>query len=324
MPKPHKRRDTSDLEESSSDMFLKRKSVWFLKQISILKVKADGNNFQHLDESTLAVQLEQLERLQTQFEETQSQLEREDVTEIESEARMQFSEAYVSIKASITKILGTRSISCARSSTRKHSMIDEPGVHTSSCTIKSRLPVLQLPRFRGVTTEWPDFWAMFHVIVDQEPVLTNIEKFQHLRSCLSGVALDAIRSLEISAENYEKAVKLLKVRYDIKRVQFQAHIKDIFGLKKVPDGSAVCLRELSDKISSHLRALQTIATNEELLDGLLTHLVISKADTSTQAKWEEEAPTQNLPSWDLVAAFLERRVRILESVTTITAGSSKQ
>ncbi|XP_017491676.1 PREDICTED: uncharacterized protein LOC108379835 [Rhagoletis zephyria] len=266
-----KRRDTSDLGESSSDMFLKRKSVWFLKQMSILKVKADANNFQHFDESTLAVQLEQLDRLQKQFEETQSQLEREDVTEIESEARMQFSETYVYIKASIS------SISCARTSTRKHSMKDEIGVHTSSCPIKSRLPVLQLPRFSGVTTEWPDFWAMFHVIVDQEPVLTNIEKFQHLRSCLSGVALDAIRSLEISAENYEKAVKLLKVRLDIKRVQ--AHIKDIFGLKKVPDGSAVCLRELSGNISSHLRALQTIATNEELLDGLLTHLVIPSSDT---------------------------------------------
>ncbi|XP_054727158.1 uncharacterized protein LOC129236895 [Anastrepha obliqua] len=324
MPKTHEQRDTSIPVGNSSDMFLRRKSLWFLKQIRTLKVEADENNFQGLDDSTLAVKLEQLDRLQTQFEETQSQLEREDIAEIEGEARVIFSEAYVSIKANITKVLSSRSISCATSSTRNYSMADELGGHTSSRPNKSSLPALQLPRFNGMVTEWPDFWAMFHVIVGQESTLTNIEKFQHLRSCLSGIALDVLRSLEINDANYEKAVKLLKARFDIKRVQFQAHIKDIFGLDKVPDGSAVCLRELSDKVTSHLRALQTIATNEELLDGLLTHLVISKADIGTQAKWEEEAPTQNLPSWDLVANFLERRVRILESVNTITAAPTKQ
>ncbi|XP_053968812.1 uncharacterized protein LOC128870237 [Anastrepha ludens] len=267
MPKTHEQRDTSVPVGNSSDMFLRRKSLWFLKQIRTLKVEADENSFQGLDDSTLAVKLEQLDRLQTQFEETQSQLEREDIAEIEGEARVIFSEAYVSIKANITKVLTSRSMSCATSSTRNYSMVDELGGHTSSRPNKSSLPALQLPRFNGMVTEWPDFWTMFHVI---------------------------------------------------------AHIKDIFGLNKVPDGSAVCLRELSDKVTSHLRALQTIATNEELLDGLLTHLVISKADIGTQAKWEEEAPTQNLPSWDLVANFLERRVRILESVNTITAAPTKQ
>jgi len=47
---------------------------------------------------------------------------------------------------------------------------------------------------------------MFTTIIDSHPDLTNVEKLQHLRSCLSDAALETIRSLEISDGNYAIAL----------------------------------------------------------------------------------------------------------------------
>lgn len=71
------------------------------------------------------------------------------------------------------------------------------------------LPVLHIHRIKGVYTEWLDFYAMFATVIGSDVDLTQIEKFQHLRSRLGGAALDTIHSLEISNDNYVKASDLL-------------------------------------------------------------------------------------------------------------------
>lgn len=67
---------------------------------------------------------------------------------------------------------------------------------------KSRLSQQQLPSFGGAYTEWPNFFGMFQTIVHDDIDLSNLEKFRYIRSCLKGVALDTIQSLEMRDENY--------------------------------------------------------------------------------------------------------------------------
>ncbi|KAM8701948.1 hypothetical protein ACLKA7_001292 [Drosophila subpalustris] len=67
-------------------------------------------------------------------------------------------------------------------------------------------------------------------VIEKETELTPVEKLQHLRSCLSGAALDTIRSLEINEANYNIAMGILKDRFDNKRLILQAHVREIFGL----------------------------------------------------------------------------------------------
>ncbi|XP_064554386.1 uncharacterized protein LOC135439582 [Drosophila montana] len=114
----------------------------------------------------------------------------------------------------------------------------------------SRLPQLKLPEFSGGYTEWADFSNMFTTVIDKDPYLTNIEKLQHLRSCLKGTALDTIRSLEISNANYAAALELLDKRFNNKRLIFQAHIAEILGLRKVDKGATTQLRDRSHITSS--------------------------------------------------------------------------
>lgn len=57
-----------------------------------------------------------------------------------------------------------------------------------------------------------------------------MQRLQYLRGCLSGDALDIVSSLEISELNYDVAWRLLKERYDNKRVTVNAHVKAIVEL----------------------------------------------------------------------------------------------
>lgn len=69
--------------------------------------------------------------------------------------------------------------------------------------------------------------------------------------------------------NYKEAMNFLIYRFDTKVLHFQA----IFGLKVVENGSSNGLCEFSDCNNSHLRAIRTLTTTHQILDGLLIHIV---------------------------------------------------
>jgi len=48
---------------------------------------------------------------------------------------------------------------------------------------------------------------MFNTVVGTNEDITKVKKFQHLRSCLDGTALDAIRSLEPTDKNCGRALE---------------------------------------------------------------------------------------------------------------------
>ncbi|KAH8378531.1 hypothetical protein KR200_001438, partial [Drosophila serrata] len=98
----------------------------------------------------------------------------------------------------------------------------------SAQTSLEKLPILEIARFHGSYSDWPDFIATFSTVIGNDEELSDIEKLQYLRSSLGGVALETIRSLEPSNANYTEALDLLKNRFDNKVLHFQAHVQAIF------------------------------------------------------------------------------------------------
>jgi len=147
---------------------------------------------------------------------------------------------------------------------------------------------MEIARFHGSYSEWPDFLATFTAIIRNDDGLSDIEKLQYFRSSLGGVAPETIRSIEPSNANYKKAMNLLVNRFDNKVLHSQAHVQAIFGLKGVEMGSSKGLRELSDCMNLHVRAIRTLANRQKIWDGLLIHIVTRKLDQRTREKWEED------------------------------------
>ncbi|XP_053967737.1 uncharacterized protein LOC128869487 [Anastrepha ludens] len=279
--------------------FLKRKSEAIFRQMESMHRLATTEALRSLDHVDLTLKLELVDNIRSNFELTQNRLEEEDPDELDTDARQQFLNIFISVKGAITRELQSNRLdSHLHSTTRNFSPQDSQSVVVLKQP-KSCLPELKLPTFRGNYSDWPQFFSMFRTIIDREAELTKVEKLQHLRSCLADAALDTIKSLEIRESNYDKALELLNNRFDNKRLIFQAHIRELFG-----------------------RALQTLGSIEQLADSLLIHIVMQKLDSTTQNMWEEKVSSNELPTWEGMALFLEKRCQTLENVAFATLGKT--
>ena len=92
-----------------------------------------------------------------------------------------------------------------------------PGTVSSPATTPSshkvKLPKISLPRFGGNLLKWPSFWDSYESAVHHSPDLTDIDKFNYLRSLLDGAAHDAIAGLTLTSANYQEAVQILQKRF---------------------------------------------------------------------------------------------------------------
>ncbi|XP_036347019.1 uncharacterized protein LOC118756359 [Rhagoletis pomonella] len=227
-----------------------------------------------MDEYSLSAMLESLGELKSSFSAAHTSLEELDFDSIASDLPSNFDAALINLRATLQREIGKRSASQHCSTLRMNSSETQSIIVNAN---SSRLPLLTLPKFSGAYTEWTNFYSMFTSIIDKDSDLTNIDKLQHLRSCLSGAALDTVRSLEINDANYNTALDLLQKRFDNKRLIFQAHVREIFGLERA-DSNVTKLRELTDKVTAHIRALQSLASNGKIADGIIVQLVIQKLD----------------------------------------------
>ncbi|KRY06927.1 hypothetical protein T03_12198, partial [Trichinella britovi] len=68
-----------------------------------------------------------------------------------------------------------------------------------------RLPKMEIKKFNGEYHDWQRFHDEFETTINSNSNLSPIEKFNYLRSLLSGNAETAIRGLTLNAVNYETA-----------------------------------------------------------------------------------------------------------------------
>jgi len=233
--------------------------------------------------------MEWINSLNKAFDSAQTSLERLDFAEISSDHRIEFAEVFMDVKAKLSRGLAAHRKSHFPTSTAANSTsIDiTSNSYLSFRSRKPRLLNVEIARFHGSYSEWPDFLATFTTVIENDDELSDIEKLQYLRSSLGGVALETIRSLEPSNAYYKKAMNLLVKRFDNKVLHFQAHVQTIIGFKGVEKGSSKGLW-LRDCMDWHLRAIRTLATTQQILDVLLIHIVTRKLDQRTREKWKKD------------------------------------
>ena len=93
----------------------------------------------------------------------------------------------------------------------------EPGAVIASgsaaTTSKVKLPKISLPRFKGNPMYWTAFWDSYKSAIHLNSALSDVDKFNYLRSLLEKSAYDAIAGLTLSAANYREAIEILKKRF---------------------------------------------------------------------------------------------------------------
>lgn len=192
-----------------------------------------------------------------------------------------------------------------------------------------RLPKLNLPTFSGKYQEWTPFSQMFRTIITNNNKLSNIEKFQYLKSSLSGDAADAIESLELSDENFQIAWDILENRYDKLRVIVQSHIQSILEIQPIKKENYTELRQLLNVTTKHMNALKALKRPVDSWDDLVVHILGNKLDPVTFRDWEDTLSGHDLPQLEQLTEFLMKKCQTLESIiakenTSLTSVKSNQ
>ena len=96
-----------------------------------------------------------------------------------------------------------------------------------------RLPKLEIRKFNGDPTLWPEFSDTFNIAIHKNTDLSDIERFTYLKGYLTGEAARCIEGFTLTAANYSKALDLLKDRFGNKKLIISKHMDALLGLEKV-------------------------------------------------------------------------------------------
>lgn len=131
--------------------------------------------------------------------------------------------------------------------------------------------------FDGKFTEWQSFWDNFESVIDSNEDLSEIDKFSYLRASLRGSAASAIKGFSQTGENYSGAVKLLKERYGDSQKIISTHMDLLINLPVISNGKDLrAIRQLSDDVEAHMRALESLGCKPEQYGELFLPLLMSK------------------------------------------------
>jgi len=154
-------------------------------------------------------------------------------------------------------------------------------------------------------------------LVVNNTTLCNVQKFHYLIASLKNEANDLISNLQITNENFLVSWQLVTQRYNNKQWIAMMHAKHLCQMPQVRKGDASSLRQLINRVSNHMNALQALSLNMPVQDLMLNHLMLATLDPETQWEWELiTASRADIPKTAEIVTFLTSRWRAFELLQT--------
>lgn len=135
-----------------------------------------------------------------------------------------------------------------------------------------------------------------------------------LASSLQGRALECVKKLAITADNFDIAWQALVKRFENRRRLIKVHLNTLLNLAVIPRESASDLEFLRDQVNTAVASLTNLQRSpEELWNDILIHIVTQKLDPVTRKAWSMRiCDDTELPSFDDFSRFLDGRTRGLD------------
>ncbi|XP_058448694.1 uncharacterized protein LOC131428666 [Malaya genurostris] len=260
------------------------------------------------DESQVPLRLEYITSVWNNLESVQAQLE-DNETDQEGKAehaavRANFEPRLFQIKASLLSMLTP--LPNDRSP-------QPPRVSSTLSGIK--LPTISLPEFDGDYMQWLPFHDTFLALIHSNSDVPDIQKFHYLKAAVKGEAAQLIESIGISSANYLLAWQTLESRYSNDYLLKKRHLQALFDVPKMKNESAAALHGLVDEFERHTKTLRQLGEPTEHWSTILEHLLCTRLHDDTVKAWEDHASTVSNPDYNCLIDFLQRRTRVLESIS---------
>ncbi|XP_065075451.1 uncharacterized protein LOC135699156 [Ochlerotatus camptorhynchus] len=273
------------------------------------RAEAFVNSFdEQRDRMQVSIRLEYLNNMWATLEEVQGQLEDiedgDEGRQVNANVRAEFEPRLFRIKADLISKLPV---------VTQQARIPESSSHNSALS-GLKLPTISLPEFDGDYMQWLGFHDTFLALIHSNAEVPAIQKFHYLRAALKGEAAQLIESIAISSANYNLAWQTLVDRYANDYLLKKRHLQALFEVQSAKKETAASLHTLVDEFQRHTKILCQLGEPTDSWSSILEHLLCTKLPNDTLKAWEDHASTTNEPNYNCLIEFLQRRMRVLESI----------
>ena len=187
---------------------------------------------------------------------------------------------------------------------------DPPPEHrVATTTDRVKLPKISLPHFRGNLMKWTPFWDSFNSAVHLNDRLSEIDKFNYLRSLLEGAAYDAIAGLALTAVNYGEAIEILTKRFGNKQLIISKHMESLLHVQAVTsDTHLKDLRKLYDQAEANIRSLKALGVEPVSYGAMLSSVLLSKLPPDLRLIVSRKVAADDLDMETLLETFEQELV----------------
>lgn len=135
----------------------------------------------------------------------------------------------------------------------------------SSSFSPAHLPQIDLLPFDGKCDDWENFRDRFTSLIINNKELRNFARMHFLVSSVKGSALECIRKIPVTADNFKVAWQTLVARFENKRRLVGVHLSNLLNLPSLARESASDLRGLLDKVDITIASLNSLDRTPEQL-----------------------------------------------------------
>ncbi|XP_076549255.1 uncharacterized protein LOC143307956 [Osmia lignaria lignaria] len=232
------------------------------------------------------------------------QFDIEELDQSEETRRYEIQNNYYAAIARVNRLLHNEQ----RTTPAACNTVSSPRPSTTSAPMAIKLPEMRLPTFNGTIEGWASFHDIFTSMIDRNEDLTPVQKFQYLRSTLTGKAAACIQALSTTDANYHDAIELLREKFDCPRRAILGHCDALRDIPKLVKDTPEALGDLVDTVNQHLRALTNLGERVESWNSLLLSMIMSKLNSNTVWHWELALKDKRtVPAYTDLLAFLEKR-----------------
>ena len=173
-----------------------------------------------------------------------------------------------------------------------------------------KLPKLDFEKYNGDVLRFQEFWDNFSTSVHDNKRLRLAEKLNYLRAKFEGKGKAAIAGLEITNDNYDVAVKILRDRFGDPQTVISGHYTKLMDLPSSIN-QTTALRSTFDELEKHLMFLT--ALGEDTNHRHFVSLIMSKLPREVIIKLEEMKKLAELWSVQLLSKNLQAHLTAREN-----------
>ncbi|XP_073942509.1 uncharacterized protein [Choristoneura fumiferana] len=189
--------------------------------------------------------------------------------------------------------------------------------------IQPRLPKLELFTFDGNIEEFTTFYETFCSLVHDKPHISKIDKFHYLISCTKGSVLNIVKSLPITASNYDLVWKSLLDKYQDNRMLVGRYLDKMLNFTPLTKESSTHLNSFIETFEHSFRAIESLNI-PDLSSYVLCHIALRAIDPISRKTFEQRLDQTSIPSFSQLMIFVHNQIKVLDHSASFSNNQNLQ